>query len=137
MKKFWIFVIVLVIAAVAVVQYSGNFQPDADGLTLAEAKFSVSTERTTHPDSFLVGKFARADGTLLEFFGDGNLREVAKNFTEKQGTYSLTQAEDGAAVLKIVLDNKPVLYTFEITSRKGEITMRDKANIAYVLTPVP
>jgi len=136
MKKSLIFIIVVLIAIAAVVQLYGDFNSDADGLTLAEATYSVRTLETTDSTPFLVGKFLSEDGSRLVFDGAGGVRRIAQNLTETEGSYSLTQAKDGAAVISLDLGNGPALYTFSLTSPDDEFTLTDSANIAHRFTPL-
>lgn len=135
MKKLLIFAVIIVLAAAAVVQFSGSFRSDPDGLTLAEAAFSVRSSETKDATKFLVGRFACDDGCKLVFDGDGGVIHYAMNLAETQGTYSLTEAENGAAVVRLDVGSGPVLYTFRIVSPRGEFTLTDAANITHRFVP--
>ena len=136
MKKFLVFLVIIVFGIAAVVQFTGSVHQNADGLTLAEAAFSVRGENTTDATTFLVGKFSCEDGSKIVFDGRGGLRQISMNFEETEGSYTLTEAPDGAAVVRMDLGSGPALYSFRLTSPEGEFTLTDAANIAHVFTPV-
>ena len=136
MRKILVYVVILVLCAAAVFQFAGSVQESPDGLTLAEATFSMRKEDTKDCTSFLVGRFISDDGIKYEFDGYGNITRFETNLTETKGTYSLMQAADGAAIVRMDLGNGPALYSFQLTSPDGEITLIDSANIAHVFTPV-
>ena len=136
MRKILVYIVILVLCAAAVFQFAGNVQESPDGLTLAEATFSMRKEDTKDCTSFLVGKFISNDGTKLEFDGCGNVLRYETNLTKTSGSYSLTEAADGAAIVRMDLGSGPALYSFQITSPDGEITLIDSANISHIFTPV-
>ena len=136
MKKILILVVILVLAAAAVIQFSGSFQQSADGLTLAEATYSVRSTDANDSTAFLVGKFLAEDGSKLVFDGNGKVTRIEVNFSETEGSYSLMQAENGAAVIRLDLGSGPALYTFRLTSPQGEFALTDRANIEHTFTPV-
>ena len=135
MKRFLVIIVILVLCAAAVFQFAGSVQESPEGLTLAEATFSLRKEDTRDCTVFLVGRFLSDDGAKLEFDGAGTVTRFETNLTETKGTYSLTQAKGGAAVVRMDLGSGPALYSFQITSPEGEITLIDSANIAHILRP--
>ena len=135
MKKLLIFVVIIVLAAVAVVQFSGSFQSNPDDLTLAEATFSVRSSETSDATKFLVGKFICEDGSKLVFDGNGGVTHYAINLAQTDGSYSLTESENGAAVVRMDIGNGPALYAFKIVSPLGEFTLTDAANITHRFVP--
>ena len=136
MRKILVYVVILVLCAAAVFQFAGNVQESPDGLTLAEATYSMRKENTKDCTSFLVGRFISDVGVKYEFDGHGNITRFEANLTKTEGTYSLTEAADGAAIVRMDLGSGPALYSFQVTSPEGEITLIDSANIAHVFTPV-
>ena len=136
MKRFLVIIVILVLCAAAVFQFGGRFQQSSDGLTLAEAAFSVRTKETTDSTPFLVGRFLCDDGGRFVFDGSGSVTRYDVNLSETEGSYSLTQAEDGAAVVRMDLGSGPALYTFALVSPEGQFTLTDAANVAHTFTPV-
>jgi len=136
MKKVLVLIVILVLCAAGVFQFVGNVQDNPDGLTLAEATFSVRKEKTSDCTSFLVGRFLCDDGRVIEFDGLGNVVRYEINLAETIGIYSLTQAEGGAAVVRMDLGSGPALYSLQLTSPQGEFTLIDAANVTHVFTPV-
>ena len=136
MKRFLVIIVILVLCAAAVFQFGDSFQRDTDGLTLTEAAFSVRSEETSDSTSFLVGRFLCDDGSRIVFDGCGGVTRFAANLEETQGSYSLTQAENGAAVIRVDLGSGAALYTFTIVSPEGQFTLTDAANVVHTFTPV-
>ena len=136
MKKFLVFLAIIVFGIAAAVQISGSIHQNADGLTLAEAAFSVRAKETTDSTPFLVGKFLGEDGSRIVFDGCGGVTRYAVNLSEASGSYSLMQADNGAAVIRMDLGSGPALYTFTIVSSEGQFTLTDAANVVHTFTPV-
>ena len=83
-----------------------------------------------------MGSFRCDDGSKIVFDGCGGVTRYAVNLSETAGSYSLTQAESGAAVVRMDLGSGPALYSFAIVSPEGQFTLTDAANIVHVFTPV-
>jgi len=136
MKRVLIFIFILILGVAVAFQMGGKVQTDPNDLTLAEAAFRVRTEKTVDATSFLVGSFLRDDGNKFFFDGHGAMTQYSVNLTQTVGTYSLTEAEDGAAVVRMDLGGGPALYNFKLTSPEGVFTLTDKANVGHTYTLV-
>ncbi len=133
MKKFLI-VVVLVVTGLVMTLYLGGKTRLPGGATLADAAYSVRNAETTDATRFLVGKFRCEDGTNIVFDGFGGLRHIGVNFSETPGSYQLTQAADGAAVVRMELDSAPTLDTFKLLSPDGLFSLTDAAGRAQTFT---
>ncbi len=122
-----------VIAAVAMV---GGKSGDPADITVADAAFSLRTQSRADATGFLVGKFQSTDGTRLIFDGKGGVKRVDQSYAETDGTCTLTQSADGAAVLRLTLGDAVTLATFRLASEDGAFTLTDASGAAATYTPV-
>jgi hypothetical protein len=128
MKKYLI-LFIIGICAVLLLHLGGTIR-GGENLTLAEAAYSVRGAETTDATRFLVGKFLSSDGSKLIFDGFGGLRQITDDYALTDGSYSLTEAADGAAVVRIELGGAPSLYLFDLLSPDGSFSLTDAAGNA-------
>lgn len=122
-----------VIAAVAMV---GGKSGDPADITVADAAFSLRTQSRADATGFLVRKFQSTDGSRLIFDGKGGVKCVDRSYAETDGTCTLTQSEDGSAVLRLTLGDAVTLTTFRLASEQGAFTLTDAAGTTATYTPV-
>jgi len=105
-------------------------------LSVTEAAFSIRNSDCEDVTDFLVGRFAGENGRLLCFDGQGEVKEVASNLVTQTGSCTLTESEDGAAVLRIVEDGAVKLYSFKVYSPEGGFILTDENGKTETFTPV-
>ena len=111
--------------------------PDAPRITsVSEAAFSMRSTGAQDATSRLVGSYTNDRGEKFNFSGSGEVRRVAQNLSSVDGSYSLLQSADGAAILDMSFDGRQALYTFALASPEGQFTLTDADGVTQTLTPV-
>lgn len=105
-------------------------------MSVTEAAFSMRNSKCEDATSFLVGRFTNQNGKLLCFDGLGEVKEVATNLVTQIGRCSLTQSDDGAAVLRIEKDQNVRLYAFRIYAPEGGFVLTDSDGKTEIYTPM-
>ena len=108
---------------------------DSELRSVTQAAFSLRNTQTSDATAFLIGVFSGDNGTKLSFGGDGTL-VLAKSWLEKnEGSYSLTQSSEGAAIICTEFDGESRLYAFTLLSEKGDFRLTDIEGNTVVYTP--
>lgn len=135
MKKL-LCILLAAIAVVAAFAMVGGKSGDPADITVADAAFSLRTQSRADATGFLVGRFQSEDGSRLIFDGRGGVKRVDRSYAETDGTCTLTQSEDGAAVLRLTLGDVVTLATFRLVSGEGAFTLTDATGNTVTYTPV-
>ena len=140
MKKLCLVLCVVAIALILIPALGGKPAAEDDVPrihSVSEAAFSVRNSTCTDATSFLVGSFSTDNGKKLYFNGEGLARRTNVDLTSEEGTCSLTQTEDGAAMLQLTFPGDTQLYSFRLASPGGEFILTDADGVSATYRPVP
>ena len=137
MKRLLLPVCVILIAIVLFSGIGNNGEANApENLSVSEAAFVIRTSDSEDASAFLVGRFQGEQGTRLNFDGAGTAEKTSVNLTMESGTYVLTQASGGTALLQIKFGGELRLYTFSLTSNEGAFRLTDADGNSEIFTPL-
>ena len=131
--------IILLAALLSAIGGKQATKPDTPQIqSVSEAAFSIRNSECTDATSFLVGKFFGDNGSKLTFTGDGYVTEVKKDYSATTGEYTLTQTENGSAMLLEVrnIEGEVKLYSFHLASPDGDFILMDADGVAVTYKPI-
>ena len=135
--------LILAVCAVMLVVFlvTGGGKKAADSaspeiLSVSEAAFSIRNSESEDATSFLVGRFTKENGERLSFDGRGEVKKIAVNLVTEVGSYTLTQTNSGAAILRMDIGDAVELYSFKVLSAQGGFTLTDADGNTVTYTPV-
>ena len=140
MRKVFLSICIIALLALVLSAVAGRTSAPAEDApritSVSEAAFSMRSTGAQDATSRLVGSYTNDRGEKFNFSGSGEVRRVAQNLSSVDGSYSLLQSADGAAILDMSFDGRQALYTFALASPEGQFTLTDADGATQTLTPV-
>lgn len=140
MRKILLTVCIIALVVLLLSAVSGKFSAPAEGApqitSVSEAAFSMRSGGSEDATRRLVGSFTDGSGVKYNFNGYGGVKRIAQNLSGTNGSYSLLQSPDGAAILDMSIDGQQAIYSFAVTSAEGQFTLTDAKGVARIFTPV-
>ena len=141
MRKVLLPICIIALVVLLLSAVSGKIGKGAEGApqitSVSEAAFSMRSTGAEDATSRLVGSFTDEHGEKFNFSGKGEVKKIAQNLSSVNGSYTLLQSADGAAILDMSMDGKQALYTFALSSPEGHFTLTDASGATETFTPVP
>ena len=140
MKKIFLTICIVALLALVLSAVAGRTPAPAEGApqitSVSEAAFSMRSTGSENATSRLVGSFTDEHGEKYNFSGFGQVKRIAQNLSSVEGTYTLLQSADGAAILDMSVNGEQAIYSFAITSPEGQFTLTDVNGATETFTPV-
>ena len=140
MRKVFLSICIIALLALVLSAVAGRTQApagDAPRITsVSEAAFSMRSTGAQDATSRLVGSFLDEHGEKFNFSGSGEVRRVAQNLSSVDGSYSLLQSADGAAILDMEVGGDQAIYSFRLASPEGHFTLTDSSGATETFSPV-
>ena len=140
MKKIFLTICIVALLALVLSAVAGRTPAPAEGApqitSVSEAAFSMRSTGSENATSRLVGSFTDSHGEKYNFSGYGEVKRIAQNLSSVDGSYTLLQSADGAAILDMSLDGRQSIYSFNLASPEGHFTLTDSSGATETFTPI-